>query len=119
MPEEPSNAVLATLIRGLEERLKEAERDEIAWHSRMEGRFDTLTAVVANLQQAVSVDRANNDAVHRAQKDRIDGHERFHQEQDREARERERRSANLGSLITGVLVACASVASVFVSLIAR
>ena len=52
---EPSNAVLATMIEALEERMKQIEDESVRWHSRMEGQMDAFSKIVVNLQTSAAV----------------------------------------------------------------
>ena len=87
-PEEPSNAVLAEKIDALDERIREDRQDEEQFHARLEGRFDTLAAIVATLQRAADVDRTRTEANLTAVSKRMDVHDGEHKDAESGSRYR-------------------------------
>lgn len=121
MPDEvPSNAVLAQMLRSLEDRIRLHDEEETRWQSRMDGQMDTFSRIVVQLQTSGAVvdtrltGRADANATAIAAvrgdlKTRMDDHDKFHETKDKEARFRT-------SVTIAVLTALGTLASAAVAI---
>ncbi len=105
---EPSNAVLAEMIEALEERLKSRDDDETRFHLRMEEKMTNLSATVVTMQLAGAVSEAKLDARITAAGARMDTHDKY--TQDREKESRFRTGAFIAAITAVGTVAAAAVA---------
>lgn len=116
-PTEPTNGELAVMIRGIDERLKEASNDVTQIGARLGDRLGVLSDQINSLQLAQATDRERLQAQIDGQRVRMDSHDKLHERQDTEAKDRKERSVATVAAITGLLTAGATIAAVIVTLV--
>lgn len=114
-PYDPTNAVLAEKIDNLDRRLSDERQQEREYHSKLDGRFETLASMVATLTQQAAVDRARYDAVLSKDKERMDAHDKFHQEEAKAAAERKERGLNSTIALSSAISAAVAIIAVVVT----
>ena len=106
MPDsEPTNAVLAEMIRNLEERLKDRDESEVRFHIRMETKMDSLAATVVQLQSQVNVHDATDSEKFKALDGRLDTHDEYHRDKERAEQQQRKTEVQKAQFLTGALSA--------------
>ena len=106
MPEiEPTNAVLAEMIRNLEERLEDRDESEVRYHIRMETKIDSLAATVVQLQSQVNVHDATDEEKFKALDGRLAIHDGYHRDKEKSEQQQRKMEVQKAQFLTGALSA--------------
>lgn len=112
--EQPTNAVLETKLDNLQRQMESNEAAEATFHTRMETKMDTLTALITTLETKVKVDRAEVDGENRSLKEKVKSHEEWHEREAQAAAERKESSQATGQILVGLLSAGVAIAALVV-----